>query len=66
MRVEDIEARLERDGATIKIDQVRNAVKRLRYEPVVGAIKGLIVDAADLLREEAVAWQKTPWSFALA
>ena len=45
--------RLERDGATIKIDQVRNAVKRLRYEPVVGAIKGLIVDAADLLREEA-------------
>ena len=45
--------RLERDGATIKIDQVRTAVKRLRYEPVVGAIKGLIVDSADLLREEA-------------
>ncbi len=45
--------RLERDGATIKIDQVRNALKRLRYEPVVGAIKGLIVDSAELLREEA-------------
>ncbi len=45
--------RLERDGATIKIDQVRNAVKRLRYEPVVGAIKGLIVESAELLREEA-------------
>ncbi len=45
--------RLERDGATIKIDQVRNALKRLRYEPVVGSIKGLIVESAELLREEA-------------
>ncbi len=45
--------RLQKDGATIKIDQVRTAVKRLRYEPVVGAIKGLIVESADLLREEA-------------
>ncbi len=45
--------RLERDGATIKIDQVRAAVKRLRYEPVVGAVKGLIVESAELLREEA-------------
>ena len=45
--------RLERDGATIKIDQVRTAVKRLRYEPVLGGVKGLIVESAELLREEA-------------
>lgn len=45
--------RLEKDGASIRIDPVRNALKRLRYEPVVGAIKGLIIESADLLREEA-------------
>ena len=45
--------RLEKDGASIRIDPVRNALKRLRYEPVVGAVKALIVESADLLREEA-------------
>ena len=45
--------RLERDGATIRIDPVRAALKRLRYEPVLGAIKGLIIESAELLREEA-------------
>lgn len=45
--------RLSRDGATIKIDQVRQALGRLRFEPVLGQIKGLIVESAELLREEA-------------
>ena len=45
--------RLSRDGATIKIDQVRQALSRLRFDPVLGQIKGLIVESADLLREEA-------------
>ncbi len=44
---------LERDGASIRIGQVREALKRLRYEPVVGQVKALIVDDADLMREEA-------------
>jgi DNA polymerase-3 subunit delta' len=44
---------LRRQGATILIGQVREALGRLRYEPVVGAAKGLVVADADLLREEA-------------
>lgn len=44
---------LLRDGATIKIDQVREAVQRLRYDPVVGRVKAVIIDGADQLREEA-------------
>ncbi len=46
-------ALLERDGAFIKIDQVRSATARLKYEPVVGKIKGLLVDGAETLKEEA-------------
>ena len=45
--------RLARDGVTIKIDQVRALLGRLRYEPVLGRIKSVIVESADLLREEA-------------
>ncbi len=45
--------RLARDGATIKIDQVRSALGRLRFDPVLGRVKGLLVESADLLREEA-------------
>lgn len=44
---------LLRDGVSIKIDQVREALQRLRYEPVVGRIKAVIIDGADTLREEA-------------
>lgn len=44
---------LERDGANIKIAQVRDALKPLRFEPVLGRAKVLIVDDADALREEA-------------
>ena len=44
---------LSRDGATIKIGQVRDALKRLRYEAVLGAAKVLLIEDADLLREEA-------------
>lgn len=46
-------ARLSKDGATIRIDQVRDALGRLRFDPVVGRVKGLIVESAELLREEA-------------
>lgn len=45
--------RIAKDGASIKIDQVRDSLKRLRYEPTVGRIKGVLVESADLLREEA-------------
>lgn len=45
--------RLARDGASIKIDQVRTALGRLRFDPVLGRVKGLLVESADLLREEA-------------
>ena len=44
---------LVRDGASIRIDQVRETGKRLRFEPVVGRCKVLIVEDADRLREEA-------------
>lgn len=44
---------LQKDGTGIKIDQVRSALKRLRFEPVLGRCKTLIVESADLLREEA-------------
>ncbi len=46
-------ALLVRQKASILIDQVREATGRLRYDPVVGRAKVLIVDDADLLREEA-------------
>ena len=44
---------LERDGVSIRIGQVRDALKPLRFEPVLGRAKVLIVDEADTLREEA-------------
>ena len=44
---------MTRDGAQIKIGQVREALKRLRYEPVLGRSKTLIIEDADTLREEA-------------
>ncbi len=46
-------ARLQRQGREIKIDQVRDATARLRYEPVLGRSKVLLVLEADRLREEA-------------
>lgn len=46
-------ARMTKDGATIRIDQVRDALGRLRFDPVVGRVKGLVVESAELLREEA-------------
>ena len=46
-------ARLQRQGREIKIDQVRDATSRLRYDPVLGRSKVLIVLEADRLREEA-------------
>lgn len=57
--------RLKRDGAKIKIEQVRAMQQRLRYEPVLGRIKGVILEDAELLGEEAAnALLKTleePW-----
>ena len=44
---------LVRDGASIRIDQVREAGKRLRFDPVIGRCKVLIIEDADRLREEA-------------
>ncbi len=40
-------------GANIRIDQVREASRRLRFDPVVGRCKVLLVESADRLREEA-------------
>jgi len=45
--------RLVRDGAGIKIEQVRQAGARLRFDPVVGAIKGVLIEEAELLNEHA-------------
>ncbi|MEY3012042.1 MAG: polymerase delta-prime subunit [Pseudomonadota bacterium] len=45
--------RLARDGQGIKIDQVRDATRVMRFEPVLGAAKTLIIEEADRLREEA-------------
>lgn len=57
--------RLKKDGAKIKIEQVRAAQQRLRYESVLGRIKGVILEDAELLGEEAAnALLKTleePW-----
>jgi DNA polymerase III delta' subunit len=57
--------RLQRDGQFIKIEAVRNATQRLRYEPVLGRIKGVIIEDADALGETAAnALLKTleePW-----
>lgn len=44
---------LERDGASIKIDQIRDATSRLRFEPIVGRIKAILIEGAETLREEA-------------
>jgi len=44
---------LARDGASIRIDQIRDMTRRLRYEPVLAAAKIVIVDEADCMREEA-------------
>lgn len=57
--------RLQRDGQFIKIEAVRNATQRLRYEPVLGRIKGVVIEDADALGEPAAnALLKTleePW-----
>ncbi len=57
---------LTKDGTRIKIDQVRAATERLKYEPILGKIKGILIDEADTLGEEAAnALLKTleePWS----
>jgi DNA polymerase III delta' subunit len=45
--------RLVRDGAGIKIEQVRQAGARLHFDPVLGAIKGVLIEDADLLNEHA-------------
>jgi DNA polymerase III delta' subunit len=45
--------RLVRDGAGIKIEQVRQAGARLHFDPVLGAIKGVLIEEADLLNEHA-------------
>lgn len=44
---------VRREGQGIKIDMVRDATKRLRYDPVLGRAKVLVVEEADRLREEA-------------
>jgi DNA polymerase-3 subunit delta' len=44
---------LSRDGASIRINQVRDAGRRLRFDPVIGRCKVLIIEEADRLREEA-------------
>ena len=44
---------VEPDGASIRIAQVRDALKRVRYEPVVATSKAWIFVDADRLREEA-------------
>ncbi|MSQ82941.1 MAG: DNA polymerase III subunit delta' [Myxococcales bacterium] len=44
---------LERDGQFIKIEQVREMTNRLRYDPVVGRIKAVIIDECDRLHEAA-------------
>ncbi len=41
------------EGTGILIKQVREASRRLRFEPVIGRCKVLIVEEADRLREEA-------------
>ena len=57
--------RLQRDGVFIKIEAVRNATQRLRYEPVLGRVKGVVIEDADTLGEPAAnALLKTleePW-----
>ena len=44
---------LQRDGQFIKIEQVREMTNRLRYDPVVGRIKAVIIDECDRLHEAA-------------
>lgn len=46
-------AEISKQGATIKIDMIRGALARLHYDPVVGRIKGLILEDAETLTEEA-------------
>lgn len=45
--------RLQREGREIKIEQVRTATSHLRYDPILGRAKVLVVLEADRLREEA-------------
>ena len=40
---------LVRDGEFIKIEQIRELNQRLRYEPVLGRIKGVLIDGAETL-----------------
>jgi DNA polymerase-3 subunit delta' len=44
---------IARDGSFIKIDQVREALKWLRFDPVQGRIKGILIEGADTLNEAA-------------
>jgi DNA polymerase-3 subunit delta' len=44
---------LEPDGETLKIDQVREMQKRLRFRPMEGGRRACIVDAADSLNDAA-------------
>ncbi len=46
-------AEISKQGATIKIDMIRGALSRLHYDPVLGRIKGLILEDAETLTEEA-------------
>lgn len=48
----DIEV-LVPDGVFLKIEQVRNAMPRLYFPPVVGPVKGLVLDDAHRLKIEA-------------
>ncbi len=48
----DIEI-IEPDGLQIKVDQVRQVAEKLHFRPFEGAVRVLIVDRADSLRDEA-------------
>ncbi len=41
------------DGQTIKIDQIREMTGRLRYDPVVGRVKGVVVCQAERMQDLA-------------
>ncbi|MFT5429667.1 MAG: DNA polymerase-3 subunit delta' [Myxococcota bacterium] len=45
--------KLEADGASIKIAQVREATRSLRFPPVEAASRAILIDRAELMREAA-------------
>jgi DNA polymerase-3 subunit delta' len=45
--------RVVRDGAQIRIDQVRTIGERIRFEPVLGRCKAVLIEDADTLNEMA-------------